>query len=113
MGDFSTVSVDVGCGVFPRAIWGSNFQTKHLPDHEIETACISGTIRSDGVFVRHDNRWNPSMNGWIEMRSGWGQDQFFCVRFANGKVVEVTEREMPFTFNEPMAWESENDWHPI
>lgn len=113
MSDVSTVTVDAGCAAFPKSAWDRHFQTKNLPEHESETACINGTIRSDGMFIRHDDLWNPSLHGWIGMRSEMGSEMFLCVRFASGKAVEVIEHKMPFNFDGPMAWESQNDWCQI
>jgi len=113
MSDFSTVSVDAGCGLFPRSSWDEYFQSKDFPEHESQTACIDGTIRSDGLFVRYDGRWNPMLNGWVQLRSSFGPDVFFCVRFVDGKASEVKESKLSWGFDGPMAGDSPNDWRDV
>lgn len=116
MGDFSTVDIDSGCGLFPRWAWRDRFQcfqSKDFPEHESETACIDGTIRSDGLFVRHDGRWNSELNGWVRMRSSFPPTAYFNVLFLGGKAVEVKEGEPPQGFYGPLAWDSPNNWQDV
>lgn len=114
MSDFSSVFVDPGCALFPRHAWGQWFQSKDFPDHETETACIGGTVRSDGLFIRNDDRCNPSLAGWIGMRSCIGApDMFLCIRFSRGKVVEALERKMSADITGPRAWDSPADWREV
>lgn len=94
MSDFSSVNVSnefplpAGCGHD-----ASYFQTTDFPDDPSYGACISGTIESDGFFVRTDSgvrRWNPELNGWVYFISVDVKADFVA-RFENGRVTEVMD----------------------
>lgn len=109
MGDFSTVRVRPGQTLLLEAAWGQSFQTKDLPDHETEVACIDGEIMADGTFVRSDGRWNPELNGWVELCARSRNDDCY-VRFEAGRAVECRTDEAP---NASMAWDSPKVWKPF
>jgi hypothetical protein len=53
------------------------------------------------------------LNGWAQLRRSFGPDVFFCALFVDGKVSEVKEGELPWSFDGPMAGESSNDWRDV
>jgi hypothetical protein len=70
------------------------WQTKDLPEDE-ETMFpnddyYDGTIRHDGVFVREDGMWNPSLSGWAELVSDLCYAHHeICIRFECGVLAEL------------------------
>lgn len=111
MSDFSTIKVDADFSLLPPDARGRSYQSKDLPDHETDTACIDGDIQSNGLFVRHDGLWNPSLTGWIRLIAEFGPYEF-SLRFQGGRAVEVIPgRRLPT--GAVRACESSNDWRVV
>jgi len=110
MSDFSTIGVEQGCNALPPLAWGRTFQSKTMPEHEARVACIDGTIRSDGLFVRFDDRWNPRFNGWAQLRE---REVLLCVQFVGGVVADFVHGSLPSDFDDTLASDSPNDWRDV
>lgn len=110
MSDFSTIFIAADCLVLPEQARGLHFQSKDMPDHETESACIGGDIEADGLFVRHDGLCNPWLSGWARLGAYLGAEEV-VVRFERGYLVEaIAGRSLPA--GEASAAHAPNRWGP-
>lgn len=99
MGCFSTVIIDPEW-LPPELRSISAWQTKDLPDDEEKQFPFDnyydGVIRRDGVFMREDGMWNPSLTGWVALTSDIiDADHEICIRFEHGTLAELTVGDEP------------------
>jgi hypothetical protein len=108
--DFSTITFEAGFSLIPASARDDSYQSKDFPEQDARSACIDGHIHNDGVFVRHDDIWNPALNGWAALVASFSNYEW-SVRFEGGRAVEVRSgRDIAWDANEgigdsPNAWE--------
>lgn len=111
MSDFSTISFDKDFAMMPQEARYTWYQSKDMPEHESESACIDGNVLVNGLFVRSDSKWNPSLHGWIRLIAEFGSYKFVA-RFERGYIVEVLSNVILPSKTE-WADDSQNDWQDI
>lgn len=95
MSDISTISFHIDFPLIPQEARRYTYQSKDLPDHETDTTYINGTFRADGLFVREDGLWNPSLNGWLRLIAEFGPYEF-SLHLIGGRAKEViVGRKLP------------------
>lgn len=111
MSDFSTISFSSSFPLLDGTLRAQWYQTKDLPEHETESACIDGEVQADGRFVRSDGKWNVGLNGWVRLIGQFTDDRL-AGRFQNGYLVEVLDN-LKLSQQTHWAWNSPSRWQAV